>query len=234
MDSKTILIIDDEEHILELLGYNLESSGYQVMTSDTGEEGIKILNKNHVDLVVLDLMLPGIDGIEVLKQIRNSKEFPKLPVIMLTAKGDEFSKVIGLELGADDYMAKPFGVHELLARVKAVLRRTEGNLKAVEQDAEERLVFENLLINKTTRVVLVDGQQIDLSLKEFELLFLLAKNRGRVYSRDMLLEKIWGYDFYGETRTVDVHIRNLRKKIERDDNNPHFIKTVRGVGYKFS
>lgn len=234
MEAKTILIIDDEEHILELLGYNLESAGYRVYRADTGEEGMKILGKEYVDLVVLDLMLPGIDGIEVLKRIRNSKEYPKLPVIMLTAKGDEFSKVIGLELGADDYMAKPFGVHELLARVKAVLRRTEGNLKTVEEEVEERLVFEHLIINKTTRVVEVNGEPIELSLKEFELLYLLAKNKGRVFSRDMLLEKIWGYDFYGETRTVDVHIRNLRKKIEKDDYEPQYIKTVRGVGYKFS
>lgn len=177
-------------------------------------------------------MLPGIDGLEVLKRIRANKDLKKLPVIMLTAKSDEISKVIGLELGADDYLGKPFGVHELLARIKAVLRRADGAYED-EDGGEEKIIVDDLIINKTTRVVVVDGQIVDMPLKEFELLYLLAKNRGRVFSRDGLLEKIWGYDYLGETRTVDVHIRNLRKKIEEDDNHPRYIKTVRGVGYKF-
>lgn len=232
METRTILAIDDEEHILDLISYNLESSGYQVQKAETGEEGLELLKKKQIDLVLLDQMLPGIDGLEVLKRIRANKDFKKLPVIMLTAKSDEISKVIGLELGADDYLGKPFGVHELLARIKAVLRRADGVFED-EDGGEEKIIIDNLIINKTTRVVLVDGQIVDMPLKEFELLYLLAKNRGRVFSRDGLLEKIWGYDYLGETRTVDVHIRNLRKKIEEDDNHPRYIKTVRGVGYKF-
>jgi two-component system alkaline phosphatase synthesis response regulator PhoP len=233
MEEKTVLAVDDEEHILELIRYNLENGGYKVLTAKTGEEALDILEKEKVDMALLDLMLPGIDGIEILKRIRTNVKYKKLPVIILTAKSDEFSKVIGLELGADDYLAKPFGVHELQARMKAVFRRTEGSLKVEEEEREEKIVIDNLVINKTRRVVFAGGKQVDLSLKEFDLLYLLAGNRGRVFSREILLEKIWGYDYLGETRTVDVHIRNLRKKIEEDDNHPYYIKTVRGVGYKF-
>jgi two-component system alkaline phosphatase synthesis response regulator PhoP len=234
MSKKNILAVDDEEHILELIEYNLNNAGYQVVRAETGEEAIKILDEQKIDLALLDLMLPGIDGIEVLKNIRSHPKLKKLPVIILTAKSDEISKVVGLEVGADDYLAKPFGVHELIARIKAVLRRTEGSLQVQEEEKEEKLVIDHIVINKTRRVAQVDGVEIELSLKEFELLYLLAKNKGIVFSRDSLLEKIWGYDYYGETRTVDVHIRNLRKKIEVDDNNPIYIKTIRGVGYKFS
>ena len=230
---KTILAVDDEEHILELIAYNLEAGGYEVRKAETGEEALEVLNREKVDLVLLDLMLPGIDGIEVLKQIRSDPVRRKLPVIMLTAKSDEISKVVGLELGADDYLGKPFGVHELLARIKAVLRRSGGALDRSSQE-EEVLVVDHIVINKSSRVVSVAGKPVELSLKEFELLYLLVRNRGRVLSRDMLLEKIWGYDYLGETRTVDVHIRNLRKKIEKDDNHPQYIITVRGVGYKFA
>lgn len=236
MSKKTILVVDDEEHILELIQYNLENGGYQVIKAESGEEALELLESNSVDLALLDLMLPGIDGIEVLRNIRSSQKYRMLPVIILTAKGDEISKVVGLEVGADDYLSKPFGVHELMARIKAVLRRTEGFLqieKTEASDEEEKLVIDHIVINKTRRVVTVDNKEIELSLKEFELLYLLVKNKGIVFSRDTLLEKIWGYDYYGETRTVDVHIRNLRKKIEVDDNNPVYIKTVRGVGYKF-
>ena len=197
---KVILTVDDEEHILELISYNLELNGYEVLKALTGEEALEILDQHQVDLVLLDRMLPGIDGIEVLKQIRGDKNKKDLPVILLTAKSEEFDKVVGLEIGADDYICKPFGI---------------------------------LVINYTTRVVTVDGREVDLSLKEFELLYLLASNRNRVYSRDTLLEKIWGYDYMGETRTIDVHIRNLRKKIEQDPDHPEHVKTVRGVGYKF-
>lgn len=234
MSKKNILAVDDEEHILELIDYNLSNAGYQVIRAETGEDALKILEEQKIDLALLDLMLPGIDGIEVLKNIRSHAKLKKLPVIILTAKSDEISKVVGLEVGADDYLAKPFGVHELVARIKAVLRRTEGVLQVEEDEKEEKLVIDHIIINKTRRVVSIRGEEIELSLKEFELLYLLAKNKGIVFSRDSLLEKIWGYDYYGETRTVDVHIRNLRKKIEVDDNNPVYIKTIRGVGYKFS
>lgn len=233
MNTKSILAVDDEEHILELIAYNLEKNGYKAWKAETGEDALACLEKRNIDLVLLDLMLPGMDGLEVLKRIREDKRYRRLPVIMLTAKSDEISKVIGLELGADDYLGKPFGVHELLARIKAVLRRTVDFKEAEEKDREEKIIIDHMVINKTTREVLLHGKQAELSLKEFELLYLMAKNRGKVFSRDALLENIWGYDYIGETRTVDVHIRNLRKKIEEDDNHPGYIKTVRGVGYKF-
>lgn len=232
MSNKKILAVDDEAHILELIEYNLNQNQFDVIKAESGEEALEILGDEKVDLVLLDRMMDGIDGLEVLKQIRKTDKIRKIPVIMLTAKSDEINKVIGLELGADDYLAKPFGVHELVARIKAVLRRT-SDTSYEEGSLEEKIIIDGLSINKSKRVVLVDGKSVELSLKEFDLLYLLAKNRGMVFTRDQLLEKIWGYDYYGETRTVDVHIRNLRKKIEKDNNNPFYIKTIRGVGYKF-
>jgi two-component system alkaline phosphatase synthesis response regulator PhoP len=229
---KRILIVDDEEHILELLEYNLEQEGYEPIKADTGEKAIEILEKEEVDLVLLDWMLPGINGIDVLKNIRSSVKINKLPVILLTAKGDEISKVVGLEVGADDYLTKPFSIHELFARIKAVLRRSDSSY-GKNEDKEGKLVIDNLEINPSRRTVKVNDGQVELSFKEFELLYLLAKNRGIVFTRNQLLERIWGYDYVGETRTVDVHVSNLRKKIESDESHPVFIKTVRGMGYKF-
>lgn len=234
MSSITVLTIDDEEHILELLKYNLNKNGYNVLQALSGEEGLEVLQKNHVDMMILDLMLPGIDGHEVLKRVRASKENADLPIIMLTAKNEEIDTVVGLEMGADDYLGKPFGSHELIARMKAVLRRTKKVEDVVKDEVEEDIItVADITINKTTHEISINGELMELPLKEFELLYLLAKNRGRVFEREYLLEKIWGYEFYGETRTVDVHIRNLRKKIELDDKNPKYIKTIRGVGYKF-
>lgn len=231
MSTKTILAVDDEEHILELIRYNLEGAGYKVLAAESGEEALEMLHKKKCDLLLLDWMLPGIDGIDVIKRIRENPALKKLPVILLTAKNEEINKVVGLEIGADDFLTKPFGIYELLARIKAVLRRSEDIYEKAETK-EEILYIDYLSINKARRIVEADGNPIDLSLKEFDLLYLLAKNRGFVYSRDMLLEKVWGYDYEGETRTVDVHISNLRKKLEKDDQNPKIIKTVRGVGYK--
>ncbi|WFR58241.1 response regulator transcription factor [Anaerocolumna sp. AGMB13025] len=231
---KTILAVDDEEHILELLAYNLERDGYHVIKAETGEEALDLLDKEKVDIVLLDWMLPGIDGIEVLRRIRANKALRTLPVIFLTAKGDEISKVVGLEVGSDDYLVKPFGVHELLARIKAVLRRSESSFEIEEAEKEEKIVIDYLEINRARRTVSVKGVPVELSYKEFELLYLLAKNRGIVFTRDNLLEKVWGYDYIGETRTVDVHVSNLRKKIEQDESHPVYIKTVRGMGYKFA
>lgn len=229
---KRILAVDDEEHILELLAYNLDQEGYQILTADSGEKALEILEKEKVNLVLLDWMLPGMNGIDVLKKIRSSQNLSKLPVILLTAKGDEISKVVGLEIGADDYLTKPFGIHELLARIKAVLRRSDASFP-IKKDEEGKIIIDNLEINPSRRIVKVKGESVDLSFKEFELLYLLAKNRGIVFTRNQLLEKIWGYDYLGETRTVDVHVSNLRKKIEMDESHPVFIKTVRGMGYKF-
>lgn len=233
---KTILAVDDEEHILELLAYNLERDGYKVLKSESGEHALEILAAEKVDIVLLDWMLPGMDGIEVLRRIRADKSNHRIPVIFLTAKSDEISKVVGLEVGSDDYLVKPFGIHELLARIKAVLRRTEGIAKVTEaeDEREEKLVIDSMEINRSRRTVTFEGRPIEFSFKEFELLYLLAKNRGIVFTRDNLLEKVWGYDYIGETRTVDVHVSNLRKKIEKDESHPVYIKTVRGMGYKFA
>ncbi|WP_058486579.1 response regulator transcription factor [Defluviitalea phaphyphila] len=225
-----VLIVDDELHILELLKYNLEENGYKVIQAESGEEAIEKVNSS-VDLIILDLMLPGIDGLEVLQRIRNNDKIKNIPVIMLTAKNEEIDTVLGLEMGADDYIGKPFRIRELLARVKAVLRRQK--FKEDLEEKEKIIRIDNLEINETTRTVRKNNKIIDMSLKEFELLRMLAKNPGRVFSRDDLLEKIWGYDYLGETRTVDVHIRHLRKKIEENDSLPYYIKTVRGIGYKF-
>lgn len=232
---KTILIVDDEEHILELLRYNLEINKYNVVQAETGEEALNILenNKNTINCVILDWMLPDIDGIEVLKKIRFNSKFKSLPVIMLTAKREEFDTVLGLEIGADDYLGKPFSIRELLARIKSVLRRSQSIEEKDLETSDKKIIIDNIVINETFRTVYKDNQLIDMTLKEYELLLTFVKNPGRVFSREYLLEKIWGYDFLGETRTVDVHIRSLRKKIEEDDANPKFIKTVRGVGYKF-
>lgn len=235
MINQRILAVDDEEHILELIQYNLKKNGFEVLTAVSGEDALKILEQESVNLVLLDIMMGGMDGIEVLKQIRADKELEDLPVILLTARGEEIDKVIGLELGADDYIAKPFGVHELPARVKAVLRRSQrAEKKETEDTTKKNLVVDgSLVIDKGTREILVDGQMVDFALKEFELLHLLVKNKGTVFSRDQMLEQVWGYDYYGETRTVDVHIRNIRKKLEDAGYDADSIKTIRGVGYKF-
>ncbi len=233
MSKKTILTIDDEIHILELIRYNLENAGYNVLQAESGEEGLDILENKEVDAVLLDLMLPGIDGLEVLRRIRTNPTKRKTPVIMLTAKGEEFDKVLGLEMGADDYISKPFSVREMQARLKAVLRRIEERGNDDNKNEVKKISTHGLEIGLETRTVTINGKEVEMSHKEFELLKLLAENPGRVYSRDILLEKIWGYEYIGETRTVDVHIRHIRKKIEEDDSNPIFIKTVRGYGYKF-
>lgn len=234
MNKKRILIVDDEENILELLKYNLEKNGFEVLPKDNGEEALEVMEREDFDLVLLDLMLPGMDGLEVLKTIRGHDRIKNIPVIMLTAKNEEIDTVLGLEMGADDYIGKPFGVHELLARVKALLRRNERTKTDKDASQEFDIIdIDNIKINKSTQEVTINGENVELTLKEFEVLYLLAKNKGRVFGRDYLLEKIWGYDYLGETRTVDVHIRNLRKKIEEDDKNPKHIKTVRGIGYKY-
>ena len=179
--------------------------------------------------MLLDLMIPGLDGYDVCKAIRSDNDTKDISVIMLTAKGEELDKILGLELGADDYMTKPFSIRELLARIKAVLRRTKSL-----GGSEEIFKTNGILINFDRREVLISDKKIDLTLKEFELLEILVKNRGKILTRETLLDKIWGYEYIGETRTVDVHIRYLRKKIEVDDKNPKFIETIRGVGYRFN
>lgn len=227
MAGEKIMIVDDEHHIAELLKYNLEANGYKVLYSLNGLEAINIIYEKRPDLILLDVMLPGMDGFDVCKEIKRNKETESIPVIMLTAKGDEFDKILGLELGADDYITKPFSVRELLARIKVVFRRN------IKENIQNILSFDNLVIDMDKHEVLKNGIIIDLTLKEFELLKLLVSNKGKVLTRDFLLDKIWGYEYYGETRTVDVHVRHLRQKIEDDDKNPRYIETVRGIGYKF-
>ena len=230
MAKEKILIVDDEEHIVELLKFNLLNAGYDVYTANDGIDAVKIAKAQKPGLMLLDLMLPGIDGFDVCKEIKRDNEMKKTSIIMLTAKGEELDKILGLELGADDYITKPFSIRELLARVKAVLRRT-NLVGEIENDVYDS---ENLKVDFERHDVCVKEKKIDLTLKEFELLQILIKNKGKILKRETLLDKIWGYEYIGETRTVDVHIRYLRKKIEEDDKNPRFIETIRGVGYRFN
>ncbi|EGT3616281.1 response regulator transcription factor [Clostridium perfringens] len=228
MTNKKVLIVDDEEHIRELIKFNLKKEGYDTAVAVNGTEALKTIKENKFDLILLDLMLPEIDGLEVCKEIRRNEETSDIPVMMITAKGEEFDKVLGLELGADDYITKPFSIRELMARIKALLRRS--NVKK-----EENIIkFGDVVVNFQTREVTKASNNVELTLKEFELLKLLIKNKGNILTRELLLDKIWGYEYIGETRTVDVHIRHLRKKVESDDKNPQYIQTIRGVGYKFT
>ncbi|QXM05830.1 response regulator transcription factor [Crassaminicella indica] len=228
MKKKKVLVVDDEQHIIELIQFNLESNGYDVITSENGEDAIVIAQEEMPDVIILDLMLPGIDGFEACKKIRNNEKTRKIPIIMLTAKGEETDKVLGLELGADDYLTKPFSVRELIARIKAILRRFEE----IPKEVVKNIKVNDIVIDVEKHEVTKNGEHIELTLKEFELLKILAKNRGKVLSRNFLLDEIWGYDYFGETRTVDVHIRHLRKKIEDNDKYPIYIETIRGIGYK--
>ncbi len=223
-----ILVIDDEVHIVELLKFNLEISNYEVEYAYDGVDGYIKAKEIKPDLILLDWMLPNISGIDVLKKIRNDKTLNKIPVIMLTAKNMENDKVEGLEIGADDYITKPFSVKELLARISTILRRCNVNANP----SEIILTTGNLKVDLYKHEVYKGAEKIELTLKEFELLKLLLENKGKVLSRNHLLDKIWGYEYYGETRTVDVHIRYLRKKIEGHGNADKYIQTIRGVGYK--
>jgi len=230
MAKEKILVVDDDLNIIELIKYNLINSDYKVITANDGLEAIRLAKEEIPSLILLDLMLPGADGFDVCKEIKKEKELKDTAVIMLTAKGDEFDKVLGLELGADDYITKPFSIRELQARIKAVLRRRNSK----SESSDEAFVNNNISINFISRDIFIEGEKVELTLKEFELLEMLVKNRGKILTRETLLDKIWGYEYIGETRTVDVHIRYLRKKIEKDDKNPKFIETIRGVGYRFN
>jgi len=224
---KSILVIDDDENIAGLISLYLNKDGFETTECYSGIDGLSKFKMNKYDLVILDIMLPHIDGYEVLRQIRKSS---KVPVIMLTAKGETIDKVLGLELGADDYLVKPFDPKELIARIKAVIRRSEC---ANEENSKNVLSFPDLTINMDDFNIIYNGEKLDLPPKELELLFFLASNPNRVFTRDQLLDKIWGYEYIGETRTVDVHIKRLREKFE-GGIHPWDIKTVWGVGYKFS
>lgn len=230
MSKESIFVVEDEINIQKLLKYNLESSGYRVYAFDNGEDLLEKVKDTIPDLFLLDIMLPGIDGLEVCRKLKENSKTNLIPIIMLTAKGEEFDKVLGLELGADDYITKPFSVIELTARIKAVLRRSTRD-NCAKQDM---IQHDGIVIDDSRREVYKDDRVIEVTLKEYELLKMLMLNKGHVLTRETLLEKIWGYDYFGETRTVDVHIRYLRQKIEEDPNRPVYIETVRGVGYRFN
>lgn len=225
----TILVVDDEEPIQELLRFNLEKEGYRVCVAKDGQEALERVEKEQPDLLVLDVMLPGMSGVEVCRRLRLIPKYQQTPIIMLTAKGEEIDKVLGLELGADDYMTKPFSPRELLARIKACLRRLNNS----SEETDVQIIRGELKIDVSGFRVEVRGEEIELTPKEFELLRVFATHPRKVYSRDELLERIWGYEYDGDTRTVDVHVRHLRLKVERDPSNPEYIETLRGIGYRF-
>jgi two-component system, OmpR family, alkaline phosphatase synthesis response regulator PhoP len=226
-----ILVIDDEKDIVELIVYNLEKEGFSVLKAYDGEEALRIVKEQRPDLLILDLMLPKISGLDVCKSIRNNPATARTPIIMLTAKADEVDKIVGLEMGADDYITKPFSVKELIARVRALLRRMRDSDK---DEPREEFRSGNLLINYVSYEVRLDGKKILLSPTELKLLFFFSQHPGRVYSRDQILNNVWNDDTFVTPRTVDVHIKRLRGQIEKDPENPQFIITVRGIGYKFA
>ena len=223
--TRRILLVDDEPSIQKMLTHALEREGFQVYTVGDGEAALEAIETYEPHLIILDIMLPKIDGTEVIRRVRWGSD---VPVIMLTAKDDEIDRVVGLELGADDYVTKPFAVRELVARVRAIMRRAS----AITEQRQDELSYDGLKIHLPSRRAAVGGEDVDLTYTEFELLVTLASNPGRVFSRSTLLTRVWGDEFRDE-RTVDVHIRHLREKIERDPRNPEFIHTARGVGYVF-
>ena len=225
-----VLVVDDEPVLVDTIRYNLRREGYEVQVANDGNEALKLAQAASPDLVVLDLMLPGIDGLEVCRQLRREST---VPILMLTAKDDEVDKIVGLEVGADDYMTKPFSMRELLARVRAMLRRSRMQQQTPAADAAQPVRSGDLEADPLQRRLTLRGTSLQLKPKEFDLLVYLMQQRGRVLTRDQLLEKVWGYTFGGDTRTVDVHIRWLREKVEDDPGSPRRLETVRGVGYRF-
>jgi len=235
--SEKILVVDDEISLQETLAYNLKKQGYDVETVGDGAEALELAREIKPDLIILDVMLPGLDGFEVCRILRQEMS---TPVLMLTARDDEIDRVVGLEVGADDYLAKPFSMRELIARVKAMLRRVRLTRAEASQTEDlngkpitEVLEFDNLRINITRREITVNDEVVAFKPKEYELLVFFAQHQGQVLSREFILERVWGWDFIGDSRTVDVHVRWLREKIEKDPANPRRIITVRGAGYRF-
>ena len=222
----TILLVDDDPNITQLVRLYLEKEGYDVQTADRGDTALEMFRKNPPHLMLLDIMLPGMDGWEVCREVRRTSN---IPIIMLTAKGETFDKVLGLELGADDYIVKPFEAKEVVARIKAVMRRTG---KASSANDIKEVSYDKLVVNMTKYELKVDGKVVDTPPKELELLYHLASNPNRVYTRDQLLNEVWGFEYYGDSRTVDVHIKRLREKLE-GVSDKWSLKTVWGVGYKF-
>jgi len=229
--NKKILVIEDDINIVELIKFNLEDNNYIVDVAYHGKEGLSKAYDFMPDLILLDIMLPELDGLGVLNQLRNDDKIKNIPVIIVTAKTSELDKIVGFEIGADDYITKPFSVNEMLSRIKAHLRRSDRESEEKENISTEKVIkYKNLIIDLDKYEVLKDGEVIILSLKEFEVLKLLLENRGKVMTRNQLLDEVWGYDYFGETRTVDVHIRHLRSKLDVENENS-IIYTVRGIGY---
>lgn len=227
----SILIVEDNKDLLNLLKINLSDQGYQIHTSENGEDALEKYKKESPDLLILDVMLPRLDGLEVCKRIRKNDR--SIPILMLTAKSEELDKVLGLELGADDYITKPFSIRELLARVKAIFRRVDAQQEELN-NGDKVLEFDSLKMDTIKRKVTLDGETIDLTSKEYDLLLLFFSNPGKSYSREELLNIVWGYSYEGYSHTVNSHINRLRSKIEKDLSEPHYIRTVWGVGYRFA
>jgi DNA-binding response OmpR family regulator len=225
-DAKTVLVVEDEVTLASTLSYNLRKQGFNVVSAAYGVEGLRSARRDQPDMIVLDLMLPKMDGLEVCRRIRADSD---VPILMLTAKSEEMDKVVGLEVGADDYLTKPFGMRELMARVRALLRRSGGRDTG---EPRSHINIGPIEIDARGRTVKRDGRAVALKPKEFDLLFYLAKHAGQVFTREQLLEHVWGYDFFGGSRTVDVHVRWLREKLEGVPSDPKHLLTVRGVGYK--
>ena len=231
MAGKKILVVEDEPDIRKLVHYNLAQEHFQTLEAEDGERALRLLEREKPHLIILDLMLPGLSGLELCKQLRDRPETRRLPILMLTAKASEADRVVGLEMGADDYLTKPFSPRELVARVKALLRRSDMQSGSAAGEVYEKGA---LKINFATYEVIIRGKPARLTLKEFELLRFLVHNPNRVLTRDQLLDRVWGGDVFVDPRTVDVHIRRLRKAIEKNDRKPEWVLAVRGVGYKFN
>lgn len=227
-----ILVVDDETYIVELVKFNLEKEGFQVIVAYDGLKALDMARSECPDLIILDIMLPNMDGLEVCQALKQDSNYSFIPIIMLTARGEEIDTILGLELGADDYIKKPFSPRELVARVKARLRAIRI-LEAEKAVGTKAYVFKDLIVVPDQHEVFLGEVKLELTRKEFELLRLMVSHRGKVFTREVLLEKVWGYEFSGDTRTVDVHIRHLRQKLNDDSNFPEYIETIRGVGYKF-
>lgn len=223
-----ILVVDDEEPIAKILDFNLRKEGYDVIVANDGEKAVELAFTEDPDLILLDLMLPKKDGMEVCREVRAQKN---IPIIMLTAKNSEIDKVLGLEFGADDYVTKPFSTRELMARVKVNLRRVAKQTEVVEEKNTSEVVIKDIVIYPEAYIIKKNGEEVDLTRREFDLFYYLAQHRGQVLTRENLLQTVWGYDYFGDVRTVDVTVRRLREKVETDSSQPEYIMTRRGVGY---
>ncbi|MBF0716155.1 response regulator YycF [Gemelliphila palaticanis] len=228
MDTYKILVVDDEEPIAKILDFNLKKEGYEVILAHDGEAAVELAFSENPDLILLDLMLPKKDGMQVCREVRNKMD---VPIIMLTAKNSEIDKVLGLEFGADDYVTKPFSTRELMARVKVNLRRSVRKVEVVEEEQTNDIKIKDIVIYPDAYIIKKNDEVIDLTRREFDLLYYLTKHKGQVLTRENLLQTVWGYDYFGDVRTVDVTVRRLREKIETDSSNPEYIMTRRGVGY---